>query len=142
MWRVPARLTLAAMTTVSPDRRTALLMGFVAATLGIMSALHFAGTFRGETDAPAGIPELIIGGVLVAGAMALLRNGDSWAAVAALGFATAGFLLGLTITIERGAAVEVAYHAAALPALVFGFALATRRARTGDGGRAGCRRGR
>ncbi|MFL5848323.1 MAG: hypothetical protein ACJ76M_17725 [Solirubrobacteraceae bacterium] len=114
------------------DRRIAILMGLVAASLAVMSILHLAGAFEGRTDAGAGIPEAIIGVVLLVGALALVRNGDRRAALAALGFAIAGFLVGLRFTIDDGG-VQLAYHAAALPVLVFGLALATRRARTGDG---------
>ena len=95
------------------DRRIALLMGLVAA----------------------------IGVVLVAGALALLRTGDRRVAVGALGFAIAGFLVGLRFTIDDGG-VQLAYHVAVLPVLVVGLALAIRPARTGGGGRAGFRPGR
>ena len=107
-------------------------MGLVAASLAVMSILHLAGAFEGRTDARAGIPEAIIGVVLLVGALALVRNGDRRVALAALGFAVAGFLVGLRFTIDDGG-IQLAYHAAALPVLVFGLALATRRARTGDG---------
>jgi hypothetical protein len=127
MWGAPARITFAVMT----DRRIALLMGLVAASLAVMSTLHLAGAFEGRTDTGAGIPEAIIGAALVAGALALLRGGNRRAAVAALAFAVVGFLVGLRFTIDDGG-VQLAYHAAALPVLVFGLALATRRARTGD----------
>jgi hypothetical protein len=137
MWRAPARITFAGMN----DRRIALLMGLVAASLAVMSILHLAGAFEGRTDWGAGIAEAIIGVVLVGGALALVRNGDRRAAVAALGFAIAGFLVGLRFTIGDGG-VQLAYHVAVLPVLVVGLALATRRVRTGGAGRAGFRPGR
>lgn len=116
-------------------------MGLVAASLAVMSILHLAGAFDGRTDTGAGIPEAIIGVVLVVGALALVRNGDRRAALAALGFAIAGFLVGLRFTIDDGG-VQLAYHAAVLPVLALGLVLATRPARTDDGGRAGFRRDR
>jgi hypothetical protein len=137
MWRAPARIIFAGMN----DRRIALLMGLVAASLAVMSILHLAGAFEGRTDWGAGIAEAIIGVVLVGGALALVRNGDRRAAVAALGFAIAGFLVGLRFTIGDGG-VQLAYHVAVLPVLAVGLALATRRARTGGAGRAGFRPGR
>jgi hypothetical protein len=73
------------------DRRIALLMGLVAASLAVMSILHLAGAFEGRTDPGAGTAEAIIGVVLVAGALVLVRNGNRPAAVAALAFAIAGF---------------------------------------------------
>jgi hypothetical protein len=123
------------------ERRIALLMGLVAASLAVMSILHLAGAFEGRTDAGAGIPEAIIGVVLVAGALALVRSGNRRAAVPALGFAIAGFLVGLRFTIGDGG-VQLAYHVAVLPVLVLGLALAIRPARTGGAGRAGFRPGR
>jgi hypothetical protein len=137
MWPVACRRSFAVMI----DRRIALLMVLVAASLAVMSILHLAGAFDGRTDTGAGIPEAIIGVVLAAGALALVRNGDRRAAVAALGFAIAGFLVGLRFTIGDGG-VQLAYHVAVLPVLVIGLALATRRARTGGAGRAGFRPGR
>jgi hypothetical protein len=137
MWRPRARITFAAMN----DRRIAVLMGLVAASLAVMSILHLAGGFEGRTDTGAGIPEAIIGVVLVVGALALVRNGDRRAALGALGFAIAGFVVGLRFTIDDGG-VQLAYHAAVLPVLAVGLVLASRPARTGDGGRAGFRRDR
>jgi hypothetical protein len=137
MSRARARFTLAGMN----DRRTALLMGLVAASLAVMSILHLAGAFEGRTDPGAGTAEAIIGVVLVAGALVLVRNGNRPAAVAALAFAIAGFLLGLSFTIDDGG-VQLAHHAAVLPVLVVGVALAIRPARIGGAGRAGFRPGR
>jgi hypothetical protein len=123
------------------DRRIALLMGLVAASLAVMSTLHLAGAFEGRTDPGAGTAEAIIAVVLVAGALALVRTGDRRAAAAALAFAVAGFLLGLSFTIDDGG-VQLAYHVAVLPVLVVGLALAIRPGRTGGAGRAGFRPGR
>ena len=116
-------------------------MGLVAASLAVMSTLHLAGAFEGRTDPDAGTAEAIIAVVLVAGALALVRTGDRRAAAAALAFAVAGFLLGLSFTIDDGG-VELAYHVAVLPVLVVGLALAIRPGRTGGAGRAGFRPGR
>jgi peptidoglycan/LPS O-acetylase OafA/YrhL len=137
MWRLRAGSTFAAMN----DRRTALLMGLVAASVAVMSILHLAGAFERRTDAGAGLPEAIIGVILVVGALAVVRNGDRRAALGALGFAIACFLVGLRFTIDDGG-VQLAYHAAVLPVLALGLVLASRPGRTGDGGRAGFRRDR
>jgi hypothetical protein len=97
------------------------LMGFVAATLAVMSLLHLTGVI-GDGRTPfdpdrAGIAEAVIAVVLAAGAIALLR-GLRWAARAALVFAIAGFGIGLSMTIRGHAAWDIAYHAAVLPLLL------------------------
>ena len=110
--------------TPSPTAPIARVMGLIAASLAVMSILHLSGVSSGGS-APfdpnaAGIAEAIIGLVLAAGALALLRSGPtgSPAAVAATGFAIVGFVVGLSITIRGGGAVDIAYHATVLPLLL------------------------
>jgi hypothetical protein len=105
--------------------KTAALMGFVAATLLVMSALHLAGALadgRPPSDPDrAGIAEAVIAVVLIAGAVALAR-GVRWAALAAVVFAIAGFGVGLSMTIRGHATWDIAYHAAMLPLLLLALA--------------------
>src|SRR6516165_7378620 len=82
--------TMTSHLTLEPDnvgasppvalRRIARLMGGVAVTLGIASALHLAGLAHGRSgpfDAThAGIAEAIIGAVLAGGAVAVVRTPD------------------------------------------------------------------
>jgi hypothetical protein len=97
------------------DRRIAELMGFVAATLVVMSALHLAGA-TGEGPA-AGIPEALIAVVLAVGALALGR-GARGVALGAVVFAVVGFGIGLSFTARDGSAADLAYHATMLPLLL------------------------
>jgi hypothetical protein len=104
------------------------LMGFVAATLVIMSGLHLAGVL-GDGSPPfdpdrAGIAEAVIAVVLAAGAIALARGGRG-IALAALVFAIAGFGVGLSMTIRGHATWDIAYHATMLPLLFLGLLLLT-----------------
>jgi hypothetical protein len=104
------------------------LMGFVAATLVIMSGLHLAGVL-GDGSPPfdpdrAGIAEAVIAVVLAAGAIAFARGGRG-IALAALVFAIAGFGVGLSMTIRGHATWDIAYHATMLPLLLLGLVLLT-----------------
>jgi hypothetical protein len=104
--------------------KTATLMGFVAATLAVMSALHLAVLDDGSPPFDpdrAGIAEAVIAVVLVAGAFAL-RRGARWAGIAAVFFAIAGFGVGLSMTIRGHAGWDIAYHAAVLPLLLLALA--------------------
>jgi hypothetical protein len=94
------------------DRRIAELMGFVAATLVVMSALHLTGA-----KADAGIPEAVIAVVLAVGALALGR-GARGVALGAVVFAVVGFGIGLSFTARDGSAADLAYHATMLPLLL------------------------
>ncbi len=93
-------------------RRVAAGMAFVAATLAVASALHLPND--------AGIAEALIGVVLAGGAATMLASPRRARAVglAATGFAIAGFLVGITETVEGGHAPDIAYHATMLPLLV------------------------
>lgn len=101
--------------------KIAALLGFVAATLVVMSALHLAGAL--DDGSPpfdpdrAGFAEAVIAAVLAAGVFALAR-GARRTALAAVLFAIAGFGIGLSMTIRGHATWDVAYHAAMLPLLV------------------------
>jgi peptidoglycan/LPS O-acetylase OafA/YrhL len=98
-------------------------MAAIAVSLGVMSYLHLTGALAGGSvpfrSDDAGIAEAVIGVVLVAGALAVWRIPDRArpAALAALGFAVVGFVIGISITITSGVAVDIAYHGTVLPIL-------------------------
>jgi hypothetical protein len=96
------------------------LMAAIAVSLGVMSFLHLSGTMSAGTADGAGIPEAVIGGVLLAAALYVFAAPDRArpAAVGATGFAIAGFVIGISFTISGGQAVDIAYHAVVLPILV------------------------
>jgi hypothetical protein len=102
----------------------AILIGLEAATLAIMSALHLSGTLAGGTrpfrPTDAGIAEAAICGVLLGGAAALARHPLRGRAIAlaALGFAILGVLVGLGFTVRGGDVIDLAYHATLLPLLL------------------------
>jgi hypothetical protein len=123
-------------------RPIALLLGFEAATLAVMSALHLGGVLTGRSkpfDAThAGIAEAVICAALAAGASGLLR-GHARArifALAAVSLAIVGFLVGLTFTIRGGSAIDIGYHATVLPLLLASEALVVH-VRGGAAGAAG-----
>src|SRR5205807_9445750 len=95
------------------------------ATLAVMSTLHLTGGLSGGSkpfSAPhAGVAEAIIGAVLLAGAAAVYRDRPEarTVALAAIWFAIAGFVLGLTFTIRGGGGIDIAYHVVMLPMLLF-----------------------
>jgi hypothetical protein len=103
-----------------------------AASLAVASALHLSGLVHGRgqpfSSAGAGIAEAVICVVLAAGAIAVVRQGSSArpAALAATGFAIAGFSYGLSVTIRGGDAPDIAYHATVLPLLIVTFLLIVR----------------
>src|SRR5437764_905381 len=80
-------------------------MVLVAASLAVASAMHLSGQVRGRAEPPfdadhAGVAEAIIGAVLVIAVIVMLRS-PARARAAGLvgtGFATVGFLWGLSIT--------------------------------------------
>jgi len=108
----------------SAVRKTAAVMGFVALTLFVASALHLFGHVEGRTDifdsSHAGIAEAIIGVVLATGAAVMVQ--EPWRAravgIGAVAFAIAGFGVGLTITSQGGHAPDIAYHVVVLPILI------------------------
>jgi hypothetical protein len=109
--------------------KVAALMGFVAATLVVASALHLAGVV--DDGSPpfdpnrAGIAEAVIAVVLAAGAVALVR-GLRRTALGAVVFAIAGFCVGLSMTVRGGATGDIAYHATMLPLLLLALVLLSR----------------
>jgi hypothetical protein len=90
-------------------RVAATLMGFTALTLAVVSSLHLGGILGRHTKPPfraddAGIAEAIIGIVLLVGTLAIVRR-ITQARRFALGatlFAIAGFVVGLTFTLQGG----------------------------------------
>lgn len=121
------------MSQRSVPRPVPALMAAEAASLAVMSTLHLSGVVGGGSGPyrphAAGIAEAIIGVVLLAGAAAGARRpGRAWpATLAALVFAIAGFLVGVTITISGGPAIDIAYHCTVLPLLVLTLILLVRR---------------
>jgi peptidoglycan/LPS O-acetylase OafA/YrhL len=105
----------------------ALMTGVVAVSLAVASTLHLSGSVSGRAkpfnpDA-AGIAEAVIGLVLAVAAVALwrLRERARALGLSALGFAIAGFCLGLSITSRSGHWPDIAYHAGVLPVLAVAF---------------------
>ncbi len=110
----------------------ALMTGIVAVSLVVASTLHLSGGVSGRAkpfnpDA-AGLAEAVIGVVLAVAAFALWRSRERARALglAALGFAIAGFCLGLTITSRGGHWPDIAYHASVLPVLALAFVVLLR----------------
>ena len=107
-------------------RTVAMLMLIEAGTLAVASALHLSGSVQGRSlpfnPDHAGIAEAIIGIVLAAGAVVMLRSPARARTVGlgVTGFAIAGFLLGLSFTARGGRLPDVAYHVMMLPVLIGG----------------------
>lgn len=110
------------------DRRLAAAMAIEAATLAVFAALHLSGALDpGSGSGPgssngyaAGVAEAIIGVVLVLGLRAFTRSParGRLSALAATGFAIAGFIVGLTFTVQGGATIDLVYHATMFPILI------------------------
>jgi hypothetical protein len=107
-------------------------MGLLAASLALVSALHLVGLVHGR-GAPfnataAGIAEAVICLVLLWGASALARRGARGrpGALAATGFAIAGFCFGFIFTVQGGDLPDIAYHATGLPLLIVTLVLIAR----------------
>jgi multisubunit Na+/H+ antiporter MnhF subunit len=101
-------------------------------TLAVFATLHLTGTLRigaSGRSYGAGIAETLICLALACGAFALARSPvrGRRVALAALGFAIFGFLVGLSFTIGSGDTIDLAYHLVMLPVLVATAALLARR---------------
>lgn len=107
-------------------RLTGALLAVAAVTLAIASLLHFGvsipvdGTTISDPFAGAAIPEAVIAAVVAAGAVFTLARlaAARWLAPAATLFALAGTLYGLTVTLRRGEAGDIAYHLVLLAMLI------------------------
>jgi deazaflavin-dependent oxidoreductase (nitroreductase family) len=116
-------------------RWIAILIGFQALTLAVISPLHLGGVLGGGTKpfnpTAAGTAEAVIGTVLILGALALLRGSVRGrnAAIAATGFAIVGFLVGLSFTVRGGDAIDIAYHATLVPLLLLTLVVLLRKRR-------------
>lgn len=100
------------------NRGIAALMVVQAASLAVASALHLSGV-DGHDATGAGIAEAVICVVLLGGAIAYRRA--DWgrpAAIAATGFAIAGFCYGLSLTARGDDLPDLVYHATVLPLLL------------------------
>lgn len=118
-------------------RGIAALMILEAVSLAVVSILHLSGT-SGSGAKPynptaAGTAEAIIGVVLAAGAVALVRSRAYGRLVAqiATGFAMVGFIVGLTFTLTGGGPADIAYHLTVLPVLVVTLVLLLIRTKSG-----------
>ena len=104
--------------------KVAALIGFVAATLVVASALHLARVVEGGSPPfdpdRGGIAEAVIAVVLAAGAVA---------------FAIVGFGIGLSMTVRGGGAGDIAYHLTMLPLLLFALAALSGASRRGRASR-------
>jgi hypothetical protein len=99
----------------------AVLMTLEAASLVVASSVHLS-----RSKPHAGISEAVVCVVLAAGTVAVYRAVPSWrsAALGTVGFAIAGFLLGLSVTSRGDSIGDLAYHGIVLPLLVGTLALA------------------
>ncbi len=100
------------------------VMGLEAVTLAVFATLHLSGALRigssGQPSYGAGVAEALICVALTAGAYGLVRSPAGRgrrAALAAVLFASFGFLVGLSFTLGSGDAIDLVYHLAMLPAL-------------------------
>lgn len=107
-------------------------MILIAVSLSVASIVHLLGNVQDRSDLydarDAGIAEAVIGVVLTAGAMFMVRVSGSARAVGlgATGVAIVGFLIGLSIAARAGHLPDIAYHAAILPLLIAIFAALVR----------------
>jgi hypothetical protein len=97
------------------------VIAFEAASLVVMSTLHFVGILgidsaSGSSNGAASA-EAVIALVLAAGAVALARRVAHGVAIGSVGFAIVGFLIGISFTISGGSTVDITYHATMLPLL-------------------------
>lgn len=101
------------------------LLAVEAASLAVMSILHLGGGLHGDSapfrPSAAGLAEAVIGLALVAAVSAqwYAPHRARPTALAAVGFAIIGFVVGLNFTVRGGQVIDIAYHATVLPMLVF-----------------------
>ena len=117
---------------LAPGLMVVVLMALEALTLAVFATLHLTGTLRIDASNPsygAGVAEGLICIALAAGAWSLWRSPARGrrAALAAVFFAIAGFIVGLTFTIDGGDSIDLIYHATMLAVLVATAALLARR---------------
>jgi peptidoglycan/LPS O-acetylase OafA/YrhL len=102
----------------------AAVMISLAVSLAVASGLHLSGMAKGRSarfdPTQAGIAEAVIGAVLLAAAIPMLRRTDSARVIgiAGVGFAIVGFLVGLMFTTLGGHWPDIAYHLTVLPVLL------------------------
>lgn len=109
-------------------RLVTVLMGLVAASLTVASALHLSGLdsgAKGDNATAAGVAEAVICVVLAWGTLRMRRRGRAGRSLAlgATGFAIAGFAIGLTQTASGGDLGDLLYHAIVLPIIIVIFVL-------------------
>jgi len=102
------------------------VLSVAAVTLAAASLLHFGlaipigSATISDPFAGAAIPEAVIALAVAAGAVTALTHLATarWLAPAATLFALVGTLYGLTVTLRRGQAGDIAYHVALLTMLI------------------------
>jgi deazaflavin-dependent oxidoreductase (nitroreductase family) len=105
-------------------RAIAIVMGIVAASLVVTSLLHLTGSVRGHAEpynpTGAGIAEAVVGIALIWGATSITGSPQTGrpVALARSAFALAGFIVGLTFTVQGGDLPDVTHHSTVLPLLV------------------------
>lgn len=105
-----------------PPAAVAPLLGLVAISFAIASAIHF-GVALGPISDPfpgAKIPEAILAVIAAAGAITVAAKvrGSRWFALAATAISIAGVLFGLSVTLGSAAYGDIAYHFSVLVLLV------------------------
>jgi hypothetical protein len=130
------------MDPAQPSRKLPVWIGALmlaaAATLAVASVLHFGVAIPlgvatiSDPFGAAAIPEAVIAVVVAIGAVTVLTRSAVawWVALLATLFALLGTAYGLTVTVRRGQAGDVAYHLSLLAVLVVttGLLLTSRRA--------------
>jgi hypothetical protein len=109
---------------VTMYRRVSVVLACIAVSLGVASAIHLLGHVTGRSpvfdSGDAGIAEALIGVVLAIGVVVMrgVPRLARTAGLASTGFATVGFLVGISITASAGHWPDIAYHATVLPILL------------------------
>ena len=119
------------MTNATSRILVVVLLGVETAALAVMSTLHLTGVLAGGgSDRPtsAGIAEAVIAVALLAATVAAWRRPATTrtAVTAALVFAIAGFIFGLSLTVTSGSVPDIAFHATTLPILAVTLVLSRR----------------
>ncbi|HVV24312.1 MAG TPA: hypothetical protein VHF06_33065 [Pseudonocardiaceae bacterium] len=104
----------------------------MAVSLAVMSSLHLTGGLPSGSGAfrsdGAGIAEAVIAVVLAGGVVAVFGSPATarTSALATVGFAIVGFLVGLSFTLRGGSAIDLTYHLVGLGVLAVTMIMAIR----------------
>jgi hypothetical protein len=102
-------------------------MAAIAVALVVASGIHLFGNVSGRSELfdakDAGIAEAIIAVVLAAGVVGMrrARHHARTIGLATVGFAVAGFFVGLSITARAGHLPDILFHVMILPLLIASF---------------------